>query len=66
MWKECVDTSDRFGGVDLVEFIFVPAVFLLYGEKTVAGEMFDGNGRRRAEHADAQHQVVERVDERDE
>jgi len=63
MREECVDASDRFRRIDLVKLVFVRAVFYLDGEKAIAGEVFEGNGRRGVEHTDAQHEVIERVDE---
>ena len=42
----------------MVEFILVGAVFYFYGEKAVAGEMFEGKGYGSVQHADPQHEVI--------
>ena len=58
MREDRVDTGQSFGGIDLVEFILVGAVFYFYGEKAVAREVFEGKGCGSVQHADAQHEVI--------
>jgi hypothetical protein len=57
--EKCVDASDSFGGIDFIEFVFVSAVFYFYRENTVVRQVFEGNGRCRVQHADAQDEIIQ-------
>ena len=61
MREQRVDAGESLGGIGFIEFIFVRAVFYFYGEKTMAGEVLEGIGRGGTQHADAQHDVIQRV-----
>ena len=58
MREERVHAGQCVGGLDLVGFVVQLAVFLRYGQETIAGHLLKRVGRFRMDHSDPHIGVV--------